>query len=61
VGSTVPQSDTGHLAQHQYSAGDGHIARVVRTVPGPDSQAVSGGWRGRDSLLTHVPMACQII
>jgi hypothetical protein len=32
---------------------------VARIAPGSDSQAVSGDWRGGDSLLTRAPAAWQ--
>jgi hypothetical protein len=35
--------------------------RVIQTVPGSDSQAVSGGWHGGDSPLTRAPAVCQSI
>jgi hypothetical protein len=35
--------------------------RVGGTAPGYDSQAVSEGSRGEDSLLTRAPAACQSI
>jgi hypothetical protein len=34
---------------------------VIQTVPGSDSQAVSGGWHGGDSPLTRAPAVCQSI
>jgi hypothetical protein len=53
--------DTDLPSQLPYSARDGLTGRVGRTAPGYDSQAVSEGMRGEDSLLTRVPVACQSI
>jgi hypothetical protein len=53
--------DTGLPAQLPHNAGDGRTARVGGTAPGYDSQVVSEGRRGGDSLLTRAPVACQSI
>jgi hypothetical protein len=61
VGGTVSWNDTGLLAQHPHSAGDGRTVRVGRTTPGYDSQTVSEDRRGGDSPLTRAPVTCQSI
>jgi hypothetical protein len=48
-------------AQLPYSARDGLTGRVGGTAPGYDSQAVSEGRRGEDSLLTRAPASCHNI
>jgi hypothetical protein len=53
--------DTGLPAQLPCSARDGRTGRVGGTTPGYDSQAVSEGWRGEDSLLTWAAASCQSI
>jgi hypothetical protein len=53
--------DTDLPAQLPYSARDGLTGRVGGTALGYDSQAVSEGWRGEDSLLTQAPASCQSI
>jgi hypothetical protein len=53
--------DTVLPAQLPYSARDGRTGRVGGTASGYDSQAVSEGRRGEDSLLTRTPAACQSI
>jgi hypothetical protein len=53
--------DTVLPAQLPYSVRDGHTGRVGGTTLRYDSQAVSEGRRGKDSLLTRVPAACQSI
>jgi hypothetical protein len=53
--------DTGLTAQLPYSARDGLMGRVGGTAPEYDSQAVSEGWCGEDSLLTRAPASCQSI
>jgi hypothetical protein len=40
---------------------DGLTRRVGETTSGYDSQAVSVGWHGGDSLLTRAPALCQSI
>jgi hypothetical protein len=59
VGGTVSWNDTGLPAQLPHSAVDDRTARVGGTAPGYDSQAVSEGWRGRDSPLTWAPTTYQ--
>jgi hypothetical protein len=48
---------------HSTGTAPGMVAqrRVGRTVPRSDSQAVSGGWRGGDSLLNQAPAVYQSI
>jgi hypothetical protein len=53
--------DTDLPAQLPCSARDGHMGRVGGTAPVYDSQAVSKGRRGEDSLLTQVPASYQSI
>jgi hypothetical protein len=53
--------DTGLPAQFPYSAWDGRMGRVGGTAPGYDSQVVSEGQRGEDSLLTRAPASYQSI
>jgi hypothetical protein len=50
--------DTSLPAQLPYIARDGLTGRVGGTASGYDSQAVSEGQRGEDSLLTRVT-SCQ--
>jgi hypothetical protein len=47
-------NDIGLPARYSHNARDGRIVWVGRTVPGYDSQAVSGGRCGGDSPLTSV-------
>jgi hypothetical protein len=49
--------DTGLPAQFPCSARDGRMGRVGGTSPGYDSQAVSEGRRGEDSLLTRASVS----
>jgi hypothetical protein len=53
--------DTSLPAQLRYSARGGLTGRVGGTAPGYDSQVVSEGRRGEDSLLTRAPVSCQSI
>jgi hypothetical protein len=61
VGDTMSWNDTDLPAQHPHNAGDGRTVQVGRTTPGYDSQAVSEGRHGGNSLLTQAPMTCQSI
>jgi hypothetical protein len=53
--------DTGLPEQLPHSAEDGCTGLVGGIAPGYDSQAVSEGRRGGDSLLTWAPAAHQSI
>jgi hypothetical protein len=53
--------DTSLPAQVPYRARDGFTGRVGGTSPRYDSQVVSEGRRGEDSLLTRAPASCQSI
>jgi hypothetical protein len=53
--------DTGLPAQFPCSAKDGRTGRVGGTASGYDSQAVSEGRRGEDSLLTRALASYQSI
>jgi hypothetical protein len=53
--------DTGLPAQFPCSVRDGRTGRLGGTAPGYDSQAVSEGRHGEDSLLTRAPASYHII
>jgi hypothetical protein len=53
--------DTSLTAQSRTVSGDSLTGRVGETALGYDSQAVSEGRRGGDSLLTQAPALCQSI